>query len=308
MRLRAREESKIGTAKREGRAKGLTLTDEDVRAPLTSGLQHTRGDRVGADDEECVVDGRECLRGAQVLEDAQVVGVRRYDGRGVSDVNARPVGDAVTKRHLDDLVAGAASERASDFAPVRMHARGDHHLLASGRATRHVEGLDEGRRGVVERGIGNRQSTQTCDQRLVLEDGLEHTLGNFGLVRRVSGNEFRAVRQHFHHGGHFVVVRAAAREAGHRGGLGLVGARVTREDRGHVGFTQPVGDVEAVSETNRFRNVGEEIVEGVHTEERQHRRNVFFGMREIVSHLTCPFVRTATPSPTRRFRGRATPP
>ena len=41
---------------------------------------------------------------------------------------------------------------------------------------------------------------------------------------------------------------------------------------------------EAVREAHRRRNVREEVVQGVHAEELEHRRHVVSGVRQIVSH------------------------
>jgi len=52
LRLGTGEKSEIGATEGESRAKGLSFANEDVGAPLSGGLKHTGGDRVGAHDEQ----------------------------------------------------------------------------------------------------------------------------------------------------------------------------------------------------------------------------------------------------------------
>ena len=76
-----------------------------------------------------------------------------------------------------------------------------------------VRRLDERRRAVVERGVGDLEPGESGDHRLVLEERLQHALGHLRLVRGVRGDELRAPGEGPHDRRHLVVVGAAAGEA-----------------------------------------------------------------------------------------------
>ena len=109
----------------------------------------------------------------------------------------------------------------------RIDARGHQHpALRAGE--RHVHRLHEGGRAVVERGVGHLEAGELTDHRLVLEQHLEHALGELGLVRRVRGVELRTSRERPHDRGHVMVVGSAAREADEVVGAAGSGAPATR--------------------------------------------------------------------------------
>ena len=66
---------------------------------------------------------------------------------------------------------------------------------------------------VVQRGVRDLEAGELADHRLVLEQGLEHALGELRLVRRVGGVELRAARPAPTRRRHVVVVRARRRRS-----------------------------------------------------------------------------------------------
>ena len=61
------------------------------------------------------------------------------------------------------------------------------------RADRHVHGFHEGGRAVVERRVGDLEPGELADHRLVLEEDLQHALGELGLVRACTRCRTRCV-------------------------------------------------------------------------------------------------------------------
>ena len=122
---------------------------------------------------------------------------------------------------------GVGRER---LAAVRVQAARDDELAASlGRADRQVGGRGDRRRALVERGVGDRQRGELGDRGLELEHHLQAALGDLGLVRRVRGQELRALGDRVDDRRHVVVVHPGAEEAD----LG-VGVGVARRERREV--------------------------------------------------------------------------
>ncbi len=179
-------------------------------------------------------------------------------------------------------MAGADGHGGHHLAPLGVHAPGDPHLGAAGGSHGQVDRLDAGRRAVVQGGIGHVGAEQSTDQGLVLEEGLEHALGHFGLVGRVGGDELRPVGQPVHRRGYVVVVGAGPGEADQVGPDGAVGRRVGVEATGHVGLGQPVGHVEAARQAESGGHHIEQLLDRRQAQGRQHLGHLGIGVGDEV--------------------------
>ena len=89
-------------------------------------------------------------------------------------------------------------------------------LLPLGDAVRHQHRLGGRGRAVIHRGVGDLHAGQHRDLGLELEQIMQRALRDLGLVRRVGGEELRALDQVIDARRHVVLVGAAADEERHR--------------------------------------------------------------------------------------------
>ena len=101
--------------------------------------------------------------------------------------------------------------RLDRLAIVRMQAAGEHRLLPLGDAVRHQHRLGGRGRAVIHRGVGDLHAGQQRDLGLELEQILQRALRDLGLIRRVGGEEFRALDQVIDARRHVVLVGAGSR-------------------------------------------------------------------------------------------------
>ena len=99
------------------------------------------------------------------------------------------------------------------FAIFGMHAAGGEDVAAAGGADRHHGRF--GHRGgrVVHRRVRHVHARQLADHALKFEDRGERALRDFGLIRRVRGQEFAARHDRIHHHRAVVIVDARAQKA-----------------------------------------------------------------------------------------------
>jgi len=136
--------------------------------------------------------------GGKVLDHAEEV--RRLDRDAAGAVTggiANGVGGhaaVVAWCDYDDLEPGRAGVGVEHLPVHRMHCLGQNHPseLAAFDAVGEKNGLDERGCTVVQRGVRDLHPRELAHQALKLEDGLERTLRNLGLIGRVRGEELGA--------------------------------------------------------------------------------------------------------------------
>ncbi len=104
-------------------------------------------------------------------------------------------------------------QRCRARPPRRVDARRHPDRRRSVAPTARFTASTSGGGAVIERGVGDLHARQPGDQRLELEQGLEHPLGDFGLVWGIGGDELRARCQGGSDRRNLVVIGAAPGEA-----------------------------------------------------------------------------------------------
>ncbi len=139
--------------------------------------------------------------------------------------------------------------------------------VAAGNTHCHGDGFGSAGRTVVHGGVGDLHACELADHGLELEDGLQGSLGNLRLVRRVRGEELTALDERIDNHRPVVAVGAGAEKAGVAGSaVGRSVAEVFDDFRlGHLaGYFQVAG------QPIFLRNGGKEIVDGTRTDLLQH--------------------------------------
>ena len=135
-------------------------------------------------------------------------------------------------------------------------------------------------RAVVPGRVGHVHPGQLADQRLVLEDRLQHALAHLGLIRRVRGQELAAGENDVHDRRDVVVVDPRPEE-------GELGARVDVPRRELLDVTHELGlaergrNVELAVETDARRHLLEELVDGRDADRREHLLAVGVGEAQV---------------------------
>ncbi|MDT4837403.1 hypothetical protein FQZ97_711340 [compost metagenome] len=181
-------------AETERHAEALGRTDGDVRAPFARRGQQGQCQQVGGDGH----DGALRMRGVGQLA---VVG---HGARAVRvlEQHAEAFGQAFGLVAHGDLDIQAFGARSHDFEGLGMHVARDeeHRALRLGAAARQRHGFGRGSAFIQQRGVGDVQPGDVGDHGLVVQQGLEATLRDLGLVRRVGrvpGGILEDVAQHY---------------------------------------------------------------------------------------------------------------
>ncbi len=93
-------------------------------------------------------------------------------------------------RELHKLGALLADECIQDLVVLRMHGAGHQDAVAARDAQGHQNGLSRGRGAIVKRRVAHLHAGELRHQGLEFKHRLQRALGNFRLIRRVSGEEF----------------------------------------------------------------------------------------------------------------------
>jgi hypothetical protein len=179
----------VGASISERHAEALRAAEGDVRPEFARSGEKgqaeeiaSHGDpgpgRVGPHDELAPVLGGAV--GARVLDDDPENAPAEVVGEGIAD-------------HDVDVVGGGSGSQDGDGLRVATVRNEDRTLRRRSRVARgrvgqrlhHVHCLGGGRRLVEQRRVGDFESRQIAHHRLKVEEGLEATLGDLGLVRRV---------------------------------------------------------------------------------------------------------------------------
>ena len=291
--LGAGDVAEVWAAEAEGHAEGLAVATGDVAAPFCGSAEHCEGAGVGVHGEESLGGVELVGQSGEVLDDAVAVGLgHEHAGHvalGELGVDEAEVGDALLLRELGELDAVVVGVGAHDAENLLGHGGGDEHavLLACG-GYHHHHDLGGSGGAVVHRGVGALQAVELGDHALVLEDVLEGTLGDFGLVGGVGGVELAALEQVGDGGRGVVVVDAAACEDAE----GLVLAAELVEVATELNLAHCRGNVVFAVEYHLGGDVGVEFVDALEAYALKHVADVSLGMGyEFVGHL----VRAAFP-------------
>ena len=204
-------------------AEALGRADHDVRPQRARRLEQGQGEQVGGDDDERVPGVRGLGDRARVDDPA-----RRRPGTAAARRRARPPGSPSARSATTHVDAHGLGAGAHDLDGLRKRVRVDdersRRLPVAAAYQRHRL---RGRGALVEeRRVGGRQPGQVADHRLEVEQGLEASLGDLRLVRRVGGVPAR-VLEHVapdHRRGE----RAVVAQADHRLRRAVAGREVTK--------------------------------------------------------------------------------
>ena len=209
-------------------------------------------------------------------DDAGGLGINRGDHSGFG-VDGGGLADNVHALGVGDGLGGGGI--------VRVQAAGQDGLLAARYALGHHHGLGAGGGAVVHRRIGHIEAGEGGHLGLELEQHLQCTLGDFRLIRRVAGQEFRALDDVIHGRGHMVAIGPSAAKERPR-----AGRAAHRRKRGQFTLDLQLagvqGQIEWIGLARRRRYVDEQGVDIGGTDHAQHLGAVIGGEGQV-SH-GCP--------------------
>ncbi len=192
--LPAREQPEEGPAERGRDPEPLPLADHHIGTVRSGRLEHRERERVGGDDEGDVAEDPfeipESL--VHMTEPVGKVGEQPEDfvaREGATDgVQLKPAGAQVVRDLLErEARPGRVVREDALFLPRK--ARGDEEPLALVDAAAEQEGFSCRGRAVIEGRVGDIEARQLDPEALEFEEGAEHPLAGFGLVRRVGSEE-----------------------------------------------------------------------------------------------------------------------
>ncbi len=214
-----RKEADVGSAKGDRIAHRLSLAHGNVRPVFAGGFEETQRNRVHRHRQQRPAGMCQLCNRFNLFQLPEEIRVLNQDGRrlvadgrfhSVQQCPPRRRGILATPRHFRQPDIGVAREVGLDhLAVMRMDTPGDDDPVAAGDAHRHQGPLRQGRRAVIQRGVGHLHVGQLADQRLVLIDRLKQPLAHFGLVGGVGGRKLGAGEDMAHRAGDEVVVAPA---------------------------------------------------------------------------------------------------
>jgi len=153
------------------------------------------------------------------------------------------------------------------LAILGMDGRCDHGLTAAGDAHRHTHGLGRAGRPVVHAGVGHVHAGQLGDHGLELENCLQRSLGDLGLVRRIAGEKLAALHQGIDDHRAVMAIGPCAQKAGVIGGVFLAGGAKIVDDfaLGHL-----AGNVQVAVKPVFGGDDGKQVVDGGRTNVGKH--------------------------------------
>ena len=153
----------------------------------------------------------------------------------------------------------------------------DEHSPSPRRGPGHVDRLHQGGRPVVQRRVRDLEGRQLAHHRLVLEQRLQHSLRQLGLVGRVGRVQLGPPREGPHQGGDIVVVGAAAREANELVRVPVPASQAAKlADQLHL--RQPRRDGQFTPQPNVLWQMGEQVVDRREAARREHLAHVVVRM------------------------------
>ena len=216
------------------------------------------------------------------LEAAEEVRLLEHDRRRVLRGLRDPlrIGDPVLVRHLDDLEPEARRIRLHDLAHLRAQRLREHDLPPVRHVARDEARVRRDRAAVVARRVRDLHPGQLADDRLVLEDRLQHALAHLRLVRRVRGQELPAREHDVHDRRDVVVVHPGAEERELAPRVDVL-RRELLDVPGQLGLAERGRELELASEADALRDLLEELLDGRDPDRGEHLLAVAIGEAEV---------------------------
>ena len=157
-----------------------------------------------------------------------------------------------------------------------------HTVFLTGRSHHHEHHLGGGSCAVVHRGIGRLHARELRNHALILENVLESTLRDLGLIGSIGGVELAALQKMGNHRGRIVIVCAAA---GKDSEATVFGTEFL-EETAQLYLRHSLGEGVFTFEYHLLRNVGIEIVDSRHADALEHGGDVAVCMgNETITHF-----------------------
>ncbi len=258
----------VRAAEPEGDAEALGGADGDVGAHGAGGLHQGQRDEVGGGDHQGAAGVGLVGDGAEVLD--LTAGARVLD----EHAEQLAVGQAPAEVGLDQLDAERLRTGGQHGLGLRerVGVHDEHRGLRAAGAAGQRHGLRRGRGLVEQRGAGDVQPGQVADHGLEVQEGLEASLRDLGLVGRVGGvpaGVLQQVAPDDRRGDRVVVA-----EPDHRGQHLVAGGERPQLGDG-LGLARRLGQVERTLRADRPGDgQGDEVGDGLVAHGLQHARLV----------------------------------
>ena len=256
----------------------LAFPDRQRGAVGTGCLENSERDGIDVRDRQGAGLGSGCRQLGGGLEAAEEVRLLEDHARGVGGGLAElvRVGDSAVVADLDDLEAEPGRVRLHDLPHLRAQCLAEDDLVAAGHVLRDEAGIGGDCCPVVAGRVRNVHAGQLADNRLVLEDRLQHPLAHLRLVGGVRGQELAAGEHRVDHRRDVVVVDPGAEErellSGVHIALGELG-----QVRDELWLRERRLERELAAKPDALGNVPEELVDRRDVDRCQHRVPVGFG-------------------------------
>ena len=280
--LLAREQAEIGPAELEADAERLAFAHDDVRAHRARRFDRAQRDRLGHHrDQQRAGRMRGVRQGGKIFNSAENIGILDNNAARVlvdrRDQLATVAFAVQFRRRISKLVAGELRHRLRDRDIMGMQARRQNRLAPLGDAPRHADRFPAGGRPVIHGGVGDVAAQQPRDLRLEFEQHLQRALRDFGLVRRIGGQELAALDQMIDAGGNMMLVGARPQEEGR-----FPRRQILARQRGHVPLDRHLAGMvgkarDGAGQPGFGGHVDEQVVDGSGPDGGEHRLPVAVG-------------------------------
>ena len=181
------------------------------------------------------------------------------------------------------LVVGKIRKVLDDLGILRMERPGEHRLAPFRYTMRHQNRLAAARRTVIHGGVRHIHTGDHRHHGLELEKILQRTLRDLRLIRRVGGQELRALDQMIDRSRNMMTIGARPGEEGYGTGGNILPCHAA-ENALHLQFAFPARQIDKPLAARAIRHVAEQVVDTFHANHAEHFSPVGFGQRQI-SHI-----------------------
>jgi hypothetical protein len=189
--LRCSEESSMGTTVTERNTEALGVTDGDVGAKFSRGLEHGKSEKIGGCAEKSLLLVDDVGESLVIVNTTVGIGVLNQGSNEVAFDFANELGVVGEDIADDELDAESLSSGLEDGDGLGVAVLGDDKdLLAFALGCvghRHGHGLSSGGSLIENRGVGDVETSQICDESLEVEERLKTALADLSLVGGVAG-------------------------------------------------------------------------------------------------------------------------